>query len=92
MLKVAGILYLVGDKHPHTVTAAAGHSSWLASAAFSRRGLARRGGGGHRGRSAVAEPSLAPDGMDRAGGRGDGPAGYRYCPAGRTGSRVRFPG
>ena len=30
----AGILYLAGDKHPHTVTAAAGHSSWLASAAF----------------------------------------------------------
>jgi hypothetical protein len=34
VLKVAGILYLVGDKHPHTVTATAGHSSWLASAAF----------------------------------------------------------
>ena len=31
---LAGILYLVGDKHSHTVTAAAGHSSWLASAAF----------------------------------------------------------
>ncbi len=31
---LAGILYLAGDKHPHTVTAAAGHSSWLASAAF----------------------------------------------------------
>jgi uncharacterized protein (TIRG00374 family) len=27
---VAGILYLAGDKHPH----AAGHSAWLASAAF----------------------------------------------------------
>ena len=31
---LAGILYLVGDQHPHTVTAAAGHSSLLASAAF----------------------------------------------------------
>ena len=31
---LAGILYLVGDKHSHAVTAAAGHSSWLASAAF----------------------------------------------------------
>ena len=31
---LAGILYLAGDKHPHAVTAAAGHSSWLASAAF----------------------------------------------------------
>ena len=31
---LAGILYLVGGKHPPTVTAAAGHSSWLASAAF----------------------------------------------------------
>ena len=31
---LAGIFYLAGDKHPHTVTAAAGHSSWLASAAF----------------------------------------------------------
>jgi glycosyltransferase 2 family protein len=31
---VAGILYLAGDTHPHAVTAAAGHSSWLASAAF----------------------------------------------------------
>ena len=27
-------MYLVGGKHPPTVTAAAGHSSWLASAAF----------------------------------------------------------
>jgi len=31
---LAGILYLAGDKHPHAVTAAAGHNSWLASAAF----------------------------------------------------------
>jgi uncharacterized protein (TIRG00374 family) len=31
---LAGILWLAGDKHPHAVTAAAGHSSWLASAAF----------------------------------------------------------
>jgi uncharacterized membrane protein YbhN (UPF0104 family) len=31
---MAGILYLAGDEHPHTVTAATGHSSWLASAAF----------------------------------------------------------
>ena len=31
---LAGILYLAGDKHPHAVTAAVGHSSWLASAAF----------------------------------------------------------
>ena len=31
---LAGILYLAGGKHPHTVTAATGHSSWLASAAF----------------------------------------------------------
>jgi len=31
---LAGILYLADDKHPHAVTAAAGHSSWLASAAF----------------------------------------------------------
>ncbi len=31
---LAGILYLVGDKHSHAVTAAAGHSSWLASTAF----------------------------------------------------------
>src|SRR5271166_5206832 len=31
---LAGTLYLAGDKHPHAVTAAAGHSSWLASAAF----------------------------------------------------------
>ncbi|HEY7882248.1 MAG TPA: hypothetical protein VID31_15465, partial [Streptosporangiaceae bacterium] len=33
-LALAGILYLAGDEHPHAVTAAAGHSSWLASAAF----------------------------------------------------------
>ena len=31
---LAGILYLAGDKHPHAVMAAAGHGSWLASAAF----------------------------------------------------------
>ena len=31
---MAGILYLAGDQHPHAVTAAAGHSSLLASAAF----------------------------------------------------------
>ena len=31
---LAGILYLAGGKHPQAVTAAAGHSSWLASAAF----------------------------------------------------------
>ena len=31
---LAGIVYLAGDKHPHAVTAAAGHGSWLASAAF----------------------------------------------------------
>ena len=31
---LAGILYLAGDQHPHAVTAAAGHSSLLASAAF----------------------------------------------------------
>ncbi len=31
---LAGILYLAGDKHPHTVAAAGAHSSWLASAAF----------------------------------------------------------
>ena len=31
---LAGILYLADDKHPHAVTAAAGQSSWLASAAF----------------------------------------------------------
>jgi undecaprenyl-diphosphatase len=31
---LAGILYLAGDQHPHAVTAAAGHGSWLASAAF----------------------------------------------------------
>jgi uncharacterized protein (TIRG00374 family) len=31
---LAGILSLAGDQHPHAVTAAAGHSSWLASAAF----------------------------------------------------------
>ncbi len=31
---LTGILYLAGDKHPPAVTAAAGHSSWLASAAF----------------------------------------------------------
>jgi glycosyltransferase 2 family protein len=31
---LTGILYLAGDKHPHAVTAAAGHSSWLATAAF----------------------------------------------------------
>ncbi len=53
---------------------------------------ARRGGGGHRGRSAVAEPSLAPGSMDRAGCRGGGPADHRYCPAGRAGPRVRYRG
>jgi uncharacterized membrane protein YbhN (UPF0104 family) len=31
---LAGILYLAGDQHPHAVTAATGHGSWLASAAF----------------------------------------------------------
>ncbi len=31
---LAGILYLAGDQHPHAVTAAAGHGSLLASAAF----------------------------------------------------------
>ena len=31
---VVGILYLAGDQHPRAVTAAAGHSSLLASAAF----------------------------------------------------------
>ncbi len=31
---LAGILYLARDQHPHAVTAAAGHSSLLASAAF----------------------------------------------------------
>ena len=31
---LTGILYLAGDQHPHTVTAVAGHSSLLASAAF----------------------------------------------------------
>ena len=31
---VTGLLYLAGDQHPHPVTAAAGHSSLLASAAF----------------------------------------------------------
>ena len=31
---LAGILYLASDKHPHAVTTAAGHNSWLASAAF----------------------------------------------------------
>ena len=31
---LASILYLAGDKHPHAVMAAAGHGSWLASAAF----------------------------------------------------------
>jgi len=31
---LAGVLYLTGDKHPHAVSAAAGHGSWLASAAF----------------------------------------------------------
>ena len=31
---LAGILYLAGDQHPHEVTAAAGHGSLLASAAF----------------------------------------------------------
>ncbi len=31
---LAGILYLAGDQHPPAVTAATGHGSWLASAAF----------------------------------------------------------
>ncbi len=31
---LAGILYLAGDQHSRAVTAAAGHGSWLASAAF----------------------------------------------------------
>ena len=31
---LAGILYLAGDQHPHAVTAAGGHGSLLASAAF----------------------------------------------------------
>ena len=31
---LAGILYLAGDQRPHAVTAATGHGSWLASAAF----------------------------------------------------------
>ena len=31
---LAGIFYLASDQHPHTVTAAAGHSSLLANAAF----------------------------------------------------------
>jgi undecaprenyl-diphosphatase len=31
---LAGILYVAGDQHAHAVTAAAGHGSWLASAAF----------------------------------------------------------
>jgi hypothetical protein len=35
---LAGILYLAGDKHPHAVTAAAEHSSWLASAIASHSG------------------------------------------------------
>jgi glycosyltransferase 2 family protein len=31
---LAGILYLAGDQHPQAVTAATGHGSWLAGAAF----------------------------------------------------------
>ena len=54
-----------------------------------RPGAARRRGGGRRGRGSVAEPSLAPDSMDRAGRRRRGPADHRHRPAGRTGSRAR---
>lgn len=31
---LSGILYLAGDKHPHTMALITGHGSWLASAAF----------------------------------------------------------
>ena len=43
---LAGILSLAGDKYPHPVTAAAGHS-WLASAAFPGPALLRPGNTPH---------------------------------------------
>ena len=76
---LAGIVYLAGDRHPHAVTAAAG-SLVAGQRGVSRPAPAGRGGRGHRGRIAVAEPSLVPDSLDHAGGRERGPADHRHGP------------
>jgi len=85
---LAGILYLAGNKYPPAVTAVGEHGSWLASAAFPWPPLLAAAVAV----TVAAAPSLAQDGMDRAGCRGRGPADYRCYTAGRTGSRVRFRG